>query len=130
MYMRRNEEPNKRVVLAEGYAVPVDEKQFEHIISTSVKPVLVDFWADWCGPCKMQAPILDEFAAKYADEMQVIKVEADKSPLLMERFDISSIPTLMVFVDGKSETSMVGARPLDLLEKELGSYIAVETKEV
>lgn len=125
----RSNEPTKRVVLAEGYAVPVDEKQFEHTISTSAKPVLVDFWADWCGPCKMQAPILDEFAAKYADTMQVIKVEADKAPLLMERFDISSIPTLMVFVDGKAETTMVGARPLDLLEKELGSYLAIETKE-
>lgn len=119
----------KRVVLTGGYAVPVDEKQFEHIVSTSAKPVLVDFWADWCGPCKMQAPILDEFAAKYADEMQVIKVEADKAPLLMERFDINSIPTMMVFVDGKSETSMVGARPLDMLEKELGTYLSVETKE-
>lgn len=127
--MRRNEEPSKRVVLAEGYAVPVDEKQFENIISTSAKPVLVDFWADWCGPCKAQAPVLDEFAAKYADEMQVIKVEADQAPLLMERFNISSIPTLMVFIDGKADHSMVGARPLDLLEKELGSYIDVETKE-
>ena len=127
--MQRNEDSMKRVILAEGYAVPVDEKTFDQVISTSSKPVLVDFWADWCGPCKMQAPILDEFAAKYADQMQVIKVEADKAPLLMERFDVSSIPTLMVFVDGKSETSMVGARPLDMLEKELGSYLSVETKE-
>jgi len=127
--MRRNEEPTKRVLLAEGYAVPVDEKQFEHIISTSAKPVLVDFWADWCGPCKMMSPILDEFAAKYADEIQVVKVEADKAPLLMERFDISSIPTMMVFIDGKAEHSMVGARPLDMLEKELGGYTDVMTKE-
>jgi thioredoxin len=127
--MQRNEDSMKRVILAEGYAVPVDEKTFDQVISTASKPVLVDFWADWCGPCKMQAPILDEFAAKYADQMQVIKVEADKAPLLMERFDVNSIPTLMVFVDGKSETSMVGARPLDMLEKELGSYLSVETKE-
>jgi|AACY02.6.fsa_nt_gi thioredoxin 1 len=125
----RSDEPTKRVVLAEGYAVPVDEKQFEHMISTSAKPVLVDFWADWCGPCKAMAPVLDDFAAKYADDIQVIKVEADKSPLLMERFDISSIPTLMVFIDGKAEYSMVGARPLDMLEKELGGYIDVMTKE-
>ena len=130
MGMRRNEEPNKRVVLAEGYAVPVDEKQFEYTVSTSAKPVLVDFWADWCGPCKAMAPVLDEFAAKYADDIQVIKVEADKAPLLMERFDVSSIPTLMVFVDGKVQHSSVGAMPLDMLEKELGSFVAVETKEV
>ena len=108
MAMRSNE-PTKRVVLAEGYAVPVDEKQFEHMISTSAKPVLVDFWADWCGPCKAMAPVLDDFAAKYADDIQVIKVEADKAPLLMERFDISSIPTLMVFVDGKAQHSMRSA---------------------
>ena len=127
--MRRNEESVKRVVLAEGYAIPVNEKQFEHTISTSAKPVLVDFWADWCEPCALQSPVLDDFAAKYADEMQVIKVEADKAPLLMERFDISSIPTLMVFIDGKAEYSMVGARPLDMLEKELGGYIDVVTKE-
>lgn len=127
--MNRNEESVKRVVLAEGYVVSVDEKTFDQVISTASKPVLVDFWADWCGPCKMQAPILDDFAAKYADHMQVIKVEADKAPMLMERFDISSIPTLMVFVDGKASTSMVGARPLDLLEKELGAYISVDTKE-
>ena len=75
-------------------------------------------------------PVLDDFAAKYADDMQVIKVEADKSPLLMERFDITNIPTLLVFVEGKVQHSAVGAMPLDMLEKELGSYIAVETKEV
>lgn len=127
--MKRNDESVKRVVMAEGYAIPVDEKQFEHMISTSAKPVLVDFWADWCGPCKAMAPVLDDFAAKYADDIQVIKVEADKAPLLMERFDISSIPTLMVFIDGKAEYGMVGARPLDMLEKELGGYIDVMTKE-
>jgi|TARA_R110000744_G_scaffold331806_1_gene437251 thioredoxin 1 len=128
--MKRDEESVKRVVVAEGFAVPVDEKQFEHMVATSAKPVLVDFWADWCGPCKSMAPVLDDFAAKYADDMQVIKVEADKSPLLMERFDVTNIPTLMVFVDGKVQHSAVGAMPLDMLEKELGSYIAVETKEV
>jgi thioredoxin 1 len=127
--MKRDEESVKRVVVAEGFAVPVDEKQFEHMVSTSAKPVLVDFWAEWCGPCKAMAPVLDEFAAKYADEIQVIKVEAEKAPLLMERFDITSIPTLMVFVDGKAEYSLVGGRPLGMLEKELGAYIWVETKD-
>ncbi len=104
-------------------------KNFQHVLDTN-EVVLVDFWADWCGPCKSMAPVLDDFAAKYAADMQVIKVEADKSPLLMERFDVTNIPTLMVFVDGKVQHSAVGAMPLDMLEKELGSYIAVETKEV
>tara|TARA_R110000868_G_scaffold255736_1_gene512341 strand:- start:395 stop:781 length:387 start_codon:yes stop_codon:yes gene_type:complete len=128
--MLRDRESVKRVVVAEGYAVPVDENHFEHIVSTSAKPVLVDFWADWCGPCEAMAPVLDEFAAKYADDIQVIKVEADKAPFLMDRFDIANIPTLMVFVDGKVQHSAVGAMPLDMLEKELSSYITVETKEV
>lgn len=121
--MRRSDEPAKRVILSAGYAIPVDEKQFEHIISTSATPVLVDFWADWCGPCHLQAPVLDEFAAKYADTFRVVKVEAEKTPLLMERFDIKSLPTLMVFVDGKAVETMVGARPLDLLEKSMGPYV-------
>jgi len=130
MLMRRNEESVKRVVLAEGYAIPVNEKQFEHTISTSAKPVLVDFWADWCGPCALQAPVLDEFAAKYADDMQVVKVEVDYAPLLMERFDITNIPTLAVFVDGKIVEKLEGARPLDQLQKDLGSYLDTETKEM
>ena len=128
MFMQRTNTP-KRVILAEGYAVPADEKQFEHIVATSVKPVLVDFWADWCGPCEMQAPILDEFAAKHASEMRVIKVEADKHPFLMERFNIRNIPTMIVFEEGKEAARMVGARPLDLLEKELSQFVVVETKE-
>ena len=77
----------------------------------------------------MQAPILDEFAAKYASEMRVIKVEADKSPFLLERFNIRNIPTMIVFEDGKEVKRVVGARPLDLLEKELSQFVAVETKE-
>ena len=101
--MTRKQNSVKRVVLAEGFALPVEEKHFDQIINTASKPVLVDFWASWCGPCDIQAPILDEFAAKYADEVQVIKVEVDKAPLLQERFDIANIPTMVVFVDGKEQ---------------------------
>jgi thioredoxin 1 len=76
----------------------------------------------------MQAPILDEFAAKYADEVQVIKVEVDKAPLLQERFDIASIPTMVVFVDGKEQERLVGARSMSHLEKDLASFTTVQTK--
>ena len=106
----------------------MEEKHFDQIINTASKPVLVDFWASWCGPCDIQAPILDEFAAKYADEVQVIKVEVDKAPLLQERFDIANIPTMVVFVDGKEQDRLVGARPMQQLEKDLASFTDVETK--
>ena len=126
--MTRKQNSVKRVVLAEGFALPVEEMHFDQIINTASKPVLVDFWASWCGPCDIQAPILDEFAAKYADEVQVIKVEVDKAPLLQERFDIANIPTMVVFVDGKEQDRLVGARPMQQLEKDLGSFTDVETK--
>ena len=126
--MTRKQNSVKRVVLAEGFALPVEEKHFDQIINTASKPVLVDFWASWCGPCDIQAPILDEFAAKYADEVQVIKVEVDKAPLLQERFDIANIPTMVVFVDGKEQDRVVGARPMQQLEKDLASFTNVETK--
>tara|TARA_Y100000004_G_C8891392_1_gene402217 strand:+ start:457 stop:843 length:387 start_codon:yes stop_codon:yes gene_type:complete len=126
--MTRKQNSVKRVVLAEGFALPVEEKHFDQIINTASKPVLVDFWASWCGPCDIQAPILDEFAAKYADEVQVIKVEVDKAPLLQERFDIANIPTMVVFVDGKEQDRLVGARPMQQLEKDLASFTDVETK--
>lgn len=121
--MQRNEESMKRVVLGEGFAIQADEKSFDQIISTSDKPVLVDFWADWCGPCKMLAPVLDEFAAEYADEMKVVKVELEKAPMLQERFDIMSIPTMMVFVDGSPVQTIVGARDKQLLTKEMKHYL-------
>jgi len=121
--MERNEESMKRVVLGEGFAIQADEKSFDQIISTSDKPVLVDFWAQWCGPCNIQGPILDEFAAEYADSVKVIKIEVDEAPSLQERFDISSIPTLMLFVDGKPVKTLIGARDKKVLTKDLLGYV-------
>ena len=128
--MRRSDKPAKRVILADGYAVPLDEKSFDQYINTTDKPVLVDFWAEWCPPCKMQSPILDEFAATYADEMKVAKVEVDEAPMLMDRFGIANIPTLVVFVDGKMVESFEGARPISQLQKDLGSYLFTEDKDL
>ena len=128
--MRRSDKPAKRVILADGYAVPLDEKSFDQYINTTDKPVLVDFWAEWCPPCTMQSPILDEFAATYADEMKVAKVEVDEAPMLMDRFGIANIPTLVVFVDGKMVESFEGARPMSQLQKDLGSYLFTENKDL
>lgn len=121
--MERNQEPTKRVILGKGFAISATEQDFDHHINTSDVPVLVDFWADWCGPCKMMSPILDDFASEYADEMKVVKVELEKFPMLQERYSITSIPTLMVFVDGSPVHTLIGARDKTNLKQEMGPFL-------
>lgn len=85
-----------------------DESQFEQEIIKSTEMILVDFYADWCGPCKMVAPILEEIAQEGI--VQVAKVNVDQQPKLAERFGILSIPTMIVFQDGKEKKKLIGAR--------------------
>ena len=88
-------------------------KNFDSIIGNGV--TLVDFWADWCGPCKMLAPVIDALAARYAGKAQVAKVNIDEEMGLATRFGIMSIPTLLLFRDGKLEQQTVGVQPEDAL---------------
>jgi thioredoxin 1 len=89
--------------------VHTNDGDFEADVLNSDKPALVDFWAEWCGPCKMIAPILDEAASEYADKMSVVKLNVDESPNTAQKFGIRSIPTLMLFKDGAVQAQKLGA---------------------
>jgi len=87
----------------------VTDDTFDEEIVKSGEPVLVDYWADWCGPCKMIAPILDEIATEYAGKLKIAKLNIDENPLTPPKFGIRGIPTLMLFKGGNVEATKVGA---------------------
>lgn len=92
------------------------KENFDEVLGESSLPMIVDFWADWCGPCKMFAPVLDEFASEHADKVSVGKVNIDESPELASRYGVMSIPTVILFEKGQAKKSLVGAQPKEALE--------------
>ena len=92
-----------------GSIVHVSDSSFEQDVLQAEGPVLVDFWAEWCGPCKMIAPILDEISAEYAGKIKVCKVDVDSNPETAAKFNVRGIPTLLVFKNGAVEATKVGA---------------------
>ena len=89
--------------------IHVTDSSFEEDVIKSQRPVLLDFWAEWCGPCKMIAPILDEIAAEYAGKVVVAKINVDDNPKTPMRFSVRGIPTLILFKNGKAEGQKIGA---------------------
>ncbi|GAA5157894.1 MULTISPECIES: thioredoxin [Amycolatopsis] len=104
--------------------VKVTDKSFADDVLTSETPVLVDFWATWCGPCKMVAPVLEEIAGEHKDKIKVAKLDIDENPGTARDYQVMSIPTLILFKGGKPVKQIVGAKPKAALLSDLSDVLA------
>jgi thioredoxin len=101
----------------------VTDADFEVEVLKSDKPVLVDFWAEWCGPCRQVGPILEEIAAEHAEKLSIVKINIDENPSVPAKYGIMQIPTMNVFQGGEVVKQIIGAKPKAALLKDLGEYI-------
>jgi len=104
-------------------ATNVTDSSFKVDVLDSEVPVLVDFWAPWCGPCRMVAPVVEEIAAQYEGQLKVVKVNTDENPNIAGQYGIRSIPTLMIFKNGEKVDTVVGAVPKTTLSKAVEPYL-------
>jgi len=104
-------------------AVVVDESNFDETVLQAKTPVLLDFWATWCGPCRRIAPIIEELSEEYDGKVAFGKVDTDQNPSITNKYGIKSIPTLLIFKDGKLMSSMVGFQTKDKIKKSLDAVI-------
>ena len=103
--------------------VSVDDSNFDQMVLQADRPVLVDFWADWCGPCRMVAPIVDELSEEYDGRISFVKVDVDQNPKTASRYGIMSIPTLLIFKNGEPVSHLVGVRPKGELKENLDAAL-------
>jgi thioredoxin 1 len=101
-------------------STPVTESSFDQEVIQSDKPVLVDFWAEWCGPCHAVSPVLDKIADERGAELKLVKVNIDEEPALAQKYGVVSIPTIVLFKDGEPAAAAIGAQPKGALEQALG----------
>ncbi|MEW5300034.1 MAG: hypothetical protein WDW36_002995 [Sanguina aurantia] len=104
-------------------AGPVTDETFAELVLGSNVPVLVDFWAPWCGPCRMIAPIVDELANEYGDKLKCVKLNTDESPNVASEYGIRSIPTVMIFKGGKKMDTIIGAVPKATIAQTIDKYL-------
>ena len=101
----------------------LSDATFDESVGASELPVVVDFWAEWCGPCKMIAPVLEDIAGEYGDKLRIAKLNVDDNPGIAQRFSVMSIPTLIVFRDGAEAQRLIGAKGKAQLLEELAPFI-------
>jgi thioredoxin 1 len=104
--------------------VAVTDSTFEEIVVKSTNPVLVDFWATWCRPCQMVAPILEELTQEYAGKLTIAKLDVDQNQQTAQKYRVMSIPTMIIFKQGKPVANIVGFKPKDKLKQELDTALA------
>ena len=104
--------------------VAVSDDTFQTQVLQSKEPVLVDFWAEWCGPCKMITPVLEELAGELVDQVTIAKLNVDDNPDIAMRYNVMSIPTLLVFQDGEVKKRLVGAKGKGQLLQELDEFVS------